>query len=114
MMEDKIYTTDELIDMDVYTSDFEFMDKACEVIGTLIIKGCMGLVAAWTVHKGRLLGGVAAEAIMVGGYFLYESTLLGYGMAAAASIPGNGIQGTVGLVLGLLLYGICKKQNLIK
>ena len=24
-MEDKIYTTDELIDMDVYTSDFEFM-----------------------------------------------------------------------------------------
>ena len=38
-MEDKIYTTDELIDMDVYTSDFEFMDKACEVVGTLIIKG---------------------------------------------------------------------------
>ena len=34
-MEDKIYTTDELIDMDVYTSDFEFMDKACEVLGTL-------------------------------------------------------------------------------
>ena len=84
------------------------------VPGTLIIKGCMGLVAAWTVHKGRLLGGVAAEAIMVGGYFLYESTLLGYGMAAAASIPGNSIQGTVGLVLGLLVYGICKKQNLIK
>ena len=84
------------------------------VPGTLIIKGCMGLVAAWTVGKGRLLGGVAAEAIMVGGYFLYESTLLGYGMAAAASIPGNSIQGTVGLVLGLLLYGICKKQNLIK
>lgn len=39
MMEDKTYTTDELIDMDVYTSDFAFMDKACEVICTLIIKG---------------------------------------------------------------------------
>lgn len=39
MMEDKIYTTDELIDMDVYTSDFAFMDKACEVKGNLIIKG---------------------------------------------------------------------------
>ena len=38
-MDDTIYTTDELIDMDVYTSDFEFMDKACEVVGTLIIKG---------------------------------------------------------------------------
>ena len=84
------------------------------VPGTLIIKGCMGLVAALTVHKRRLLGGVAAEVIMIGGYFLYESTLLGYGMAAAASIPGNSIQGTVGLVLGLLLYSVCKKQGLIK
>lgn len=84
------------------------------VPGTLIIKGCMGLVAALTLHKSRLLGGIAAEIIMVGGYFLYESTLLGYGMAAAASIPGNSIQGAVGLVLGLLLYGVCKKQNLIK
>ena len=37
-MEDKIYTTDELVDMEVYTSDFEFMDKACEVLGTLISK----------------------------------------------------------------------------
>ena len=84
------------------------------VPGTLIIKGCMGLVAALMLRKSRLLGGIAAEVIMVGGYFLYESTLLGYGMAAAASIPGNGIQGTVGLVLALLLYKICKNQNLIK
>ena len=38
MIEDKIYTTDELVDMGVYTTDFEFMDKPCEVIGTLIIK----------------------------------------------------------------------------
>ena len=69
------------------------------VPGTLIIKGCMGLVAALTVRKSRLLGGIAGEVIMVGGYFLYESTLLGYGMAAAASIPGNAVQGVVGLVL---------------
>lgn len=38
MMEDKIYTTDGLIDMDVYTFNFAFIDKACEVKGTLIIK----------------------------------------------------------------------------
>lgn len=84
------------------------------VPGTLVIKGCMGLAAALMLRKSRLLGGIAAEVIMIGGYFLYESTLLGYGMAAAASIPGDAIQGTVGLALGLVLYGVCKKQNLMK
>ncbi len=84
------------------------------VPGTLLIKGCMGLVAAWTLRKSLLLGAVIGEVIMVGGYFLYESTLLGYGAAAAASIPGNAMQGAVGLVLGLLLYRICKKQGLTK
>ncbi len=88
------------------------------VPGTLLVKGCMGLVAALSLQKGGklslLLGGVLAELVMVGGYFLYESTLLGYGMAAAASIPGNAVQGAVGLVLGLLLYRVCKKQGLVK
>lgn len=83
------------------------------VPGTLLVKGCMGLIAALTVGKSRLLGGILAEAVMVGGYFLYESTLLGYGMAAAASVPGNVTQGAVGLALGLLLYRVCKKQNII-
>ena len=87
------------------------------VPGTLIIKGCMGVVAALSLKKGgktaMILGGVLAELVMVGGYFLYESTLLGYGMAAAASIPGNLVQGTVGLILGLLLHKACSKQALL-
>lgn len=33
-----------------------------------------------------IVSGVVAELIMVFGYFLYESTILGYGLAAAASI----------------------------
>ena len=88
------------------------------VPGTLLIKGAMGLLAALTLKKGgkliMILGAVLAELVMVGGYFLYESTLLGYGMAAAASIPGNLIQGTVGMLLGLLLYKVCSRQGLIK
>ena len=84
------------------------------VPATLLLKGCMAMLGAWTARKYRLLGGIAAELVMVGGYFLYESTVLGYGMAAAASVLGNVTQGTVGLMLGLLLYNAFQKQKLIK
>ena len=40
---------------------------------------------------------------MVFGYFLYESTLLGYGLAAAASIPSNFIQAGICIVLAYIL-----------
>ena len=38
-MEDKIYTTDELVEAGIYTTDFDFMDKPGEYTGTLLIKG---------------------------------------------------------------------------
>ena len=38
-MEDKIYTTDELVEAGIYTTDFDFMDKPGEYFGTLLIKG---------------------------------------------------------------------------
>ena len=38
-MENKVYTTDELINAGIYTTDFEFMDKPGEYVGTLLIKG---------------------------------------------------------------------------
>ena len=86
------------------------------VAGTFLIKGLMGMTAALLIGKGgtfhRVMGGIAAELIMVGGYFLYESTLLGYGLAAAASIPGNGVQGGMGLLFGLLLYRALEKQEI--
>lgn len=88
------------------------------VAGTFLIKGLMGLVAAILVRKGstasQVLGGILAELIMIGGYFLYESTLLGYGLAAAASIPGNAVQGGMGLIFGLLLYRVLEKTELTK
>ncbi len=79
------------------------------VPGTLVIKGCMGLIAALLVKNGstltrRVLGGVAAEALMVAGYFGYSSLILGKGLAAAASIPGNLVQGAIGLAAALALY----------
>ena len=50
-----------------------------------------------------IVSSLVAEVIMVAGYFLYEATFLGYGVAAAASIPSNMVQGITCLVLGNLL-----------
>ena len=93
-----------------------FAGYGAYVPGTLVIKGCMALVAALLLRKGSMrfavVGSIVAEVIMVGGYFLYEGVLLGYGMAAAASVPGNLVQGSVSLVLGLLLYRGFQKRGL--
>ena len=78
--------------------------------GTFFIKGLTALVAALVLHalSGRLgglvAGSAAGETVMVLGYFAYEALALGYGIAAAASIPGNAIQGAAGMVVGILAY----------
>ena len=40
---------------------------------------------------------------MVVGYFGYAGLMLGKGMAAALSIPGNIVQGVMGLAIGIVL-----------
>ena len=97
------------------------------VPGTFIIKFLMALVAylIFTALKktninkvvAYIVSGVVAELIMVFGYFLYESTILGYGLAAAASIPRNAIQAGTCLVIGYIAIGIlegAKVPNLLK
>ena len=63
--------------------------------GTLVIKFTMAVAAAYIFEAMRersgklaaqLIGGAAAEIIMVLGYFGYASLWLGKGLAAAASI----------------------------
>lgn len=94
------------------------------VPGTLVIKGLMAVAAAFLAFPGRgsrlmqaaarAVSGIAAEAVMVLGYFAYEAALLGYGMAAAASIPSNVVQGVFGLVGGLALYALLAKSGVTK
>lgn len=78
--------------------------------GTLVIKGLMALCAALVFRAmrrsglGAVVGALTGELIMVVGYFAFESLLLGYGLAAAASIPANAIQGLGGMVAGLAAY----------
>ena len=85
--------------------------------GTLIIKFFMALVAGLVFKAvntdskakrlgAQVVGGVLAEAIMVLGYFSYCAVFLSYGLAAAADIPGNLVQGVMGLVIATLVYAL--------
>lgn len=85
--------------------------------GTFVIKGLVALIAALLYEKlgrtqvSRIIGGIVSEIVMVLGYFGYASLLLGKGLAAAASIPGNVFQGTVGLVVGVLLVAVLERAK---
>lgn len=92
--------------------------------GTLVIKALVALVAC-TVAKlldshvktklfARTVAGICAEIIMVIGYFGYASLLLGKGLAAASSIPGNVIQGAAGVAASVLIYEALAKTVNIK
>lgn len=86
--------------------------------GTLAVKGAMALVAALVPravkgHRaGLLVGGFAAECVMVLGYFGYAALVLGNGLSAALSIPGNAVQGAVGLAAGLALAAVFERMHL--
>ncbi len=89
--------------------------------GTFLIKGGMALIAAQlsqgylnrfssqTVARG--LSGILAELTMTAGYFLYDAIILSYGMGALASIPGNLIQGSIGLVVSITLSQMLPQQR---
>ena len=102
---------------------------------TLIIKALTAGIAGWLFHalKNRakpsrthsaavILSGLAGEAIMVTGYFLYEAGVAAFasgGLSAAAiaagaassaaGIPFNIVQGFTGIVIGLLLLPVLQK-----
>lgn len=87
--------------------------------GTLIIKALMAVIAALLYHKlgrknhylGQLVGGVAAELWMVFGYFIYAMLILGKGIAAAASIPGNLLQGGIGIAAAVALVAALRQSK---
>lgn len=89
------------------------------VPGTLVIKALMSVLAALLYRRlaprhsylGRLVGGIVAEVWMVAGYFLYAWLILGKGLAAATSIPGNLLQGVVGIVAALALTAALRESG---
>ena len=87
------------------------------VPGTLIIKGVDAMAAALIFRAmgrnkaGMLTSGIVGETIMVAGYFLYASLILGKGLAAAASIPGNIVQGIAGIAIAMALAMVLQKTK---
>ena len=61
----------------------------------------------------EIIGGAAAEIIMVLGYFGYASLWLGKGLAAAASIPGNLVQGVFGIAAGIAVYAVLDRSHVL-
>ena len=81
---------------------------------TFVIKGLVALTAGLIYQKivktkksrytAVVLGGIVDIVFVAGGYFLSEAMM--YGMAAAASIPANIIQGISGLIISIVLYPV--------
>ncbi len=94
---------------------------------TFVIKSLMA-VAAYFVIKGlkatgvkkydlvcRIISGIAAEAVMVIGYFLYESVILDNKWAAALSgVPMNVLQGATGIVASVIIFIVLNNTGALK
>lgn len=89
------------------------------VPATLIIKALDAMVAALIWHSmGRKRGalvvsGIIGELIMVAGYFGFTALLLGKGLGAALSIPGDLVQGATGIVIGIVLMKLFERSKIL-
>ena len=91
---------------------------------TFVVKGCMALAAALLLpvflsilkkdFPARLITAIIGEAIMVGGYFLFEATFMGCGIGAAASIPGNTLQAACGVIGATALMRLLMTNRAIR
>lgn len=89
---------------------------------TFLIKGGMALVAFYG-YKGlrkklgsltsEILSGIAAEILMVLGYFVFEGFLYGF-VPSVVNIPANGAQGVAGVVIGIVLLNVLEKSKVIR
>ncbi len=91
------------------------------VPGTLIIKALMAVVAVAIASGlgkklpkivGYVVGAIAAEAVMIVGYFFYAWLLLGKSAEGAlSSVPGNAVQGAFGIICGLIMIAALDKTG---
>jgi uncharacterized membrane protein len=77
-------------------------------IFSLLIHGAQGWVAGWLSARwssipGLVLAAVAGGAIVVAGYLLAGTILVGFG-AALTEVPLNLVQATIGAIISIPLY----------
>ena len=91
---------------------------------TFLIKGCTALLAGAlfralfsalkTAFPARLLSAVVGEAVMVGGYFVFEAVFMGYGMGASVSVPGNLLQAACGVCGAVMLISVLQANRTLR
>ncbi len=102
-----------------------FSGYAHYVPATLIIKYLLALTAyalfgvlkktGFPVFIARVISAIVGEAVMIFGYFLYSSLLLGDKLSAAlTSIPSNAVQGAFGVIVGVALTTVVTKSRQLK
>ena len=89
---------------------------------TAVIKVLMAVVAIATerwlrgtrlsVGVRRLISAACAEAIMIGGYLVYEAFILGYGAAALPGAAFNLLQGVLAAVVSMLSCQLLDKAGI--
>ena len=89
------------------------------VPATLVIKALMAVAAA-LLYKGLqkkawalVACGAVAEAIMVGGYFLFDGFLAGNLAAGLAGVPSNLVQAAFGICASTLLAVALRKSHYV-
>lgn len=95
------------------------------VPATFVIKGAMVFAAAFFFDRSSkcasqvvssvmiIVGVVLAEAIMMVGYFVFESFLYGSVAVAAMSVAGNFVQGIVCAVPSIIIVCILRKNPVV-
>ena len=100
-----------------FLGDFFFYPTPMFV--SLVTHGLQAVVISLCAHHlfqkkpmiGAGIGVLLGAIIMVVGYFFYASLILGKGLAAAASIPGNIVQGIAGVTIGMALAMVLQKTK---
>lgn len=74
--------------------------------GTLIAKGLAALITGLVFRRTKIAihAAICGELAMAAVYFAYEGLILGFGLGAAVEIPGNLMQGALGVAGGVALY----------
>ena len=87
---------------------------------TFLIKGLMAVISHFGFKLLRkkngtlasnVISGIAAELLMVLGYFVFEGFLYGF-EPSVVNIPANAVQGAAGLLLGVILTKIFEKNKI--
>ena len=87
---------------------------------TFLIKGLMALIAFYGFKlvcnrcgnlPSRIISGIAAEILMILGYFVFEGFLYGF-VPSIVNIPPNAVQGVAGIAIGTALMKVFEKGKI--